>query len=79
MYGSNVKECNFSGRLRPGSKSCMVFMYSFQKQWLKTSTRNVKKNLKNLKKEIKLFAHEIDHALHCSKIVTNDSHHFANE
>ena len=55
MYGSNVKECNFSGRLRPGSKSCMVFMYSFQKQWLKTSTRNVKKNLKNLKKEIKII------------------------
>ena len=30
-----------SGRLRPGSKSFMVFMYSFQKQWLKTPTRDV--------------------------------------
>ena len=30
----------FSGRLRPGSKSFMIFMYSFQKLWLKTSTRD---------------------------------------
>ena len=29
-----------SSRLRPGSKSFMVLMYSFQKLWLKTSTRN---------------------------------------
>ena len=29
-----------SGRLRPGSKSFMIFMYSFQKLWLKTSTRD---------------------------------------
>ena len=30
----------YSSRLRPGSKTFMVFMYSFQKLWLKTSTRN---------------------------------------
>ena len=27
------------------------------------------------KKKSKLLGHVIDHALHCSKIVTNDSHH----
>ena len=27
------------GGLRPGSKLFIVFMYSFQKLWLKTSTR----------------------------------------
>ena len=49
--------------------------------WLKTSTRNdiwySKLNLKKLKKEkSKLFGHAINHALHCSKVVTNDFHHF---
>ena len=32
---------NYSGRLRLGSKSFMVFIYSFQKQWFKTSMRDV--------------------------------------
>ena len=49
--------------------------------WLKTSTRNdirySKLNLKKLKKKkSKLFGHVINHALHCSKVVTNDFHHF---
>ena len=35
---SHVKITCYSGRLRPGSKSLMIFMYSFQKLWLKTST-----------------------------------------
>ena len=43
----------------PGSKSFMVFMYGFQKLWLKTSTRDDiwggKLNLKNLKKEIEII------------------------
>ena len=37
----NVTERAGSGRLRPGSNSFIVFMYSFQKLWLKTSTRDV--------------------------------------
>ena len=50
--------------------------------WLKTSTRNdiwySKLNLKKkIKKEkAKLFGHAINHALHCSEVVTNDFHHF---
>ena len=53
--------------------------------WLKTSTRNdiwysklnLKKKKKNLKKKkSKLFGHAINHALHCSKVVTNGFHHF---
>ena len=41
--GDEPRTCRYwlsSGRLRPGSKSFMIFMYSFQKVWLKTSTRD---------------------------------------
>ena len=31
------------------------------------------------KNKSKLFGHVIYHALHCSKIATNDSHHLPNE
>ena len=37
----NSERVSYSGRLRPGSNSFIVFMYSFQKLWLKTSTRDV--------------------------------------
>ena len=34
---------------------------------------------KTWKKKSKLFGHVIDHALYCSEIVANDSHHLPNE
>ena len=60
------------------------FYVQFQKLWLKASTRNDTwyrklKFEKTWKKKSKLFGHVIDYALHCSKIITNDSHHLPNE